>query len=112
VLGALNGLAQTLSSAGRALGPVLAGGLFTLAARVPRGDVLAWSVFAAVAACGFLASWGIRGRDLESDWDGADDGDGDGDDDDAENATAASTIAGASESESETESESLQHLKR
>ncbi|KAI0995848.1 hypothetical protein K3495_g12333 [Podosphaera aphanis] len=69
VLGTLNGLAQTFSAGGRALGPFLSGGLFTIATTKfnQGGAVLAWSVFAGVALCGFLVSFAIRGRDLESD---------------------------------------------
>jgi hypothetical protein len=70
VLGALNGLAQTISAAGRAAGPFLSGGLFTIATRVqPKGEVLAWGVFGGVAFAGWLLSFGIRGEELESkDW--------------------------------------------
>ena len=46
VLGTLNGLAQTLSAAGRAAGPFLSGGLFSLATHVrPKGEALAFGVF-------------------------------------------------------------------
>lgn len=67
VLGTLNGLAQSLSAAGRAVGPFLSGGLFSLATRVePKGEALAWGVFGGIAFLGFIASFGIRGSDLES----------------------------------------------
>lgn len=71
VLGTLNGLAQTLSAAGRAAGPFLSGGLFSLATHVrPKGEALAWGVFGGIAFIGFLASFGIRGHGLESqEWD-------------------------------------------
>jgi hypothetical protein len=71
VLGTLNGLAQTLSAAGRAVGPFLSGGLFTIATRVqPKGEALAWGVFGGIAFVGFIASFGIRADNLESeDWD-------------------------------------------
>lgn len=71
VLGTLNGLAQTLSAAGRAAGPFLSGGLFSIATRVrPKGEALAWGVFGGIAFLGWLVSFGIRGADLESaDWD-------------------------------------------
>ncbi|TVY41056.1 putative peptide/nitrate transporter [Lachnellula subtilissima] len=71
VLGTLNGLAQTLSAAGRAAGPFLSGGLFSLATNVrPKGEALAWGVFGGIAFLGWLASFGIRGGDLESgEWD-------------------------------------------
>ncbi|KAI6717183.1 hypothetical protein B2J93_5482 [Marssonina coronariae] len=67
VLGTLNGLAQTLSAAGRAAGPFLSGGLFSIATRVhPKGEALAWGVFGGIAFLGFVASFGIRGVRLES----------------------------------------------
>ena len=67
VLGTLNGLAQTLSAAGRAAGPFLSGGLFSIATRVrPKGEALAWGVFGGIAFLGWIASWGIRGEGLES----------------------------------------------
>lgn len=69
-LGALNGLAQTLSAAGRAVGPFLSGGLFSLATRIPSsGAFMAFGVFAAVSFVGFVLSFGIRGRSLEADGD-------------------------------------------
>jgi len=71
VLGTLNGLAQTLSAAGRAIGPFLSGGLFSLATKVrPKGEALAWGVFGGIAFLGWIASFGIRGEGLESaEWD-------------------------------------------
>ena len=67
VLGALNGLAQTLSAAGRAVGPFLSGGLFSLTSKIqPKGEVLAFGVFGAVSFVGFIMSFGIRGRSLEA----------------------------------------------
>ena len=86
VLGALNGLAQTLSAAGRAVGPFLSGGMFSLSAKLEsHGEILAFGVFAAVSFIGFILSFGIRGRELEADgW--GDDGNykSDEDDDDEE----------------------------
>jgi hypothetical protein len=75
VLGRLNGLAQSLSAAGRAAGPFLSGGLFTIATKVePKGEALAFGVFGGVAFLGFLLSFGIRSPDLEAEgWDGDDD---------------------------------------
>ncbi|KAE8388251.1 major facilitator superfamily domain-containing protein [Aspergillus alliaceus] len=68
VLGALNGLAQTLSAAGRAVGPFVSGGLFSLSSRLePKGEALAFGVFAGTSFVGFLLSFGIRGRSLEAD---------------------------------------------
>lgn len=67
VLGALNGLAQTLSAAGRAAGPFLSGGLFTIATKVrPKGEALAFGTFGGVAFVGFLLSFGIQSSDLEA----------------------------------------------
>ena len=76
VLGALNGLAQTLSAAGRAVGPFLSGGLFSLATNVhPKGEALAFGVFGGVAFVGFLLSFGIRSPELEAEgWESEDDG--------------------------------------
>ncbi|KAL1970254.1 hypothetical protein VTN77DRAFT_5414 [Rasamsonia byssochlamydoides] len=67
VLGALNGLAQTLSAAGRAVGPFLSGGLFSLTSKYGKeGELLAFGVFAAVAFLGFVLSFGIRSPNLEA----------------------------------------------
>ncbi len=67
MLGTLNGLAQTLSAAGRAVGPFLSGGLFTLGTHLrPKGEALAFGVFGGVAFVGFLMSFGIRDEDLEA----------------------------------------------
>ncbi|KLJ05871.1 hypothetical protein EMPG_10696 [Blastomyces silverae] len=67
VLGSLNGLAQTLSAAGRTVGPFLSGSLFTLATRIkPKGEAMAFGVFGGVAFIGFLLSFGIRGTKLEA----------------------------------------------
>ncbi|KAJ5699494.1 hypothetical protein N7536_002507 [Penicillium majusculum] len=86
VLGALNGLAQTLSAAGRAVGPFLSGGLFSLTAKIqPKGEALAFGVFGAVSFIGFIMSFGIRGRSLEAEGWGEDSDDGDKSDDDEPN---------------------------
>lgn len=71
MLGTLNGLAQTLSAAGRAAGPFLSGGLFSFATRVrPKGEALAWGIFGGIAFLGWVVSFGIRGEGLESaEWD-------------------------------------------
>jgi len=66
-LGALNGLAQTLSAAGRAIGPLISGGLFSAAANVmPKGELIPFGVFAGIAGVGFIASFWINGAKLES----------------------------------------------
>lgn len=68
VLGTLNGLAQTLSAAGRAVGPFISGGLFTAATKVEfKGELLAFGIFGGISFVGFLASFGIRGAELEAD---------------------------------------------
>ncbi|THC99610.1 hypothetical protein EYZ11_000877 [Aspergillus tanneri] len=68
VLGALNGFAQTLAAAGRAVGPFLSGGLFSLALRIePKGEAMAFGVFAAASFVGFILSFSIRGHSLEAD---------------------------------------------
>ncbi|KAF2753488.1 MFS transporter-like protein [Pseudovirgaria hyperparasitica] len=67
VLGTLNGLAQTLSAAGRAAGPFISGALFTASTKIePKGEALAFGLFGGVAFLGFLLSFGIRGVDLEA----------------------------------------------
>lgn len=67
----MNGLAQTLSAAGRTVGPFLAGGLFSLTTHVhPKGEALAFGVFSAITFIGFLTTLGIRDTRLEAgDWD-------------------------------------------
>ncbi|GAB1312538.1 Tetracycline resistance (Probable transport) [Madurella fahalii] len=66
-LGTLNGIAQTLSAAGRSVGPFLSGGLFTLSTRVrPKGEALAWGIFAGITISGWVGSLAIRGNGLES----------------------------------------------
>lgn len=68
MLGTLNGLAQTLSAAGRAAGPFVSGSLFTAATKIqPKGEALAFGIFAGVSFIGFLLSFGIRGSGLEAD---------------------------------------------
>ena len=68
MLGTLNGLAQTLSAAGRAIGPILSGSLFSLGTHVkPKGEVLAWGVFGGVAFVGFCISFAINNPALEAD---------------------------------------------
>ncbi|XXH03181.1 hypothetical protein Hte_009578 [Hypoxylon texense] len=70
-LGTLNGIAQTLSAAGRSVGPFLSGGLYTVSTHVqPKGEALAWGLFAGVALAGWLGSYAIHGEGLESTDDG------------------------------------------
>ncbi|OJD35276.1 mfs transporter [Diplodia corticola] len=68
VLGTLNGLAQTLSAGGRAVGPFVSGSLFSAATRIkPKGEAMAFGIFGGITFIGFLLSFGIRGAGLESD---------------------------------------------
>lgn len=87
-LGTLNGIAQTLSAAGRSFGPFLSGGLFTLSMRLrPKGEALAWGLFAGIALIGWVGTLLIRGKGLESaDWMGHDSEESEGASDDEENA--------------------------
>lgn len=73
-LGTLNGIAQTLSAAGRSIGPFFAGSLFTLSTHVqPKGEALAWGLFGGIAVLGWVGTLAIRGDGLESgDWHGND----------------------------------------
>jgi hypothetical protein len=73
----LNGLAQTLSAAGRAVGPFISGSLFTASTKIrPKGEALAFGIFAGVAFIGFILSFGIRGENLEAEgWSEEDDED-------------------------------------
>ncbi|KAJ4386761.1 hypothetical protein N0V93_009659 [Gnomoniopsis smithogilvyi] len=67
-LGTLNGLAQTLSAAGRSFGPFASGSLFTLSTRIhPKGEFLAWGLFGGVALIGWVWSLLVKGGNLESD---------------------------------------------
>ncbi|ROT40970.1 MFS general substrate transporter [Sodiomyces alkalinus F11] len=74
-LGTLNGMAQSLSAAGRSVGPFLSGALFTLSMDVqPKGEALVWGIFGGVAFVGWLCSMLIKNRGLESDdWVGNED---------------------------------------
>ncbi|KAF7562361.1 hypothetical protein G7046_g1769 [Stylonectria norvegica] len=74
-LGALNGIAQTLSALGRSIGPFVSGGLFTLSTRIhPKGEALAWTLFGGLALAGWFGSLFIKGAGLESDdWIGSED---------------------------------------
>lgn len=67
VLGTLNGLAQTLSAAGRAAGPFISGSLFTAATKIrPKGEAIPFGIFAGISLLGFCLSFGIRGDNLEA----------------------------------------------
>ncbi|KAL8644169.1 MAG: hypothetical protein Q9226_007901 [Calogaya cf. arnoldii] len=89
VLGTINGLAQTLSAAGRAVGPFLSGALFTVSTKIkPKGEVLPFGVFGGITFIGFLLSFGIRGGGLEAEG-FSDEEDGSDDEDDEEVSTRA-----------------------
>lgn len=65
-LGTLNGLAQTLSAGGRAIGPLVSGGLFTASTAVPQGEFLVWGIFGGIAAAGAVLSiLGVKWRGFE-----------------------------------------------
>lgn len=92
VLGTINGLAQTLSAAGRAVGPFLSGALFTVATKVkPKGEALAFGVFGGITFVGLLLAFGIRGDGLEaegfSDEEEGSDDDEEADEDEDDGAT-------------------------
>lgn len=72
-LGTINGLAQTLSAGGRAVGPLISGGLFTASITAPKGEFLVWGVFGGIAATGAVLSMlGIKWRGLGIVEDGSD----------------------------------------
>lgn len=94
VLGTLNGLAQTLSAAGRAAGPFVSGSLFTAATKIqPKGEVLPFGIFAGISLIGFLLSIGIRGEGLEAEgW--SDESDSEDEDEEAGDAGQTSERTG------------------
>jgi hypothetical protein len=87
-LGSLNGIAQTLSAAGRSFGPFASGALFTLSMRLEhKGELLSWGVFGGIALMGWGWTLFIRGGKLESDdFLGGDDNDFSGSQRDNENS--------------------------
>jgi hypothetical protein len=95
VLGTLNGIAQTLSAAGRAVGPFISGSLFTGATKLPgKGEALPFGVFAGITLIGFAMSFGIRGEGLE-------DAGWSSDDDEQEDEEGSVGSAGEGQSENE-----------
>ncbi|PHH50520.1 putative membrane protein YCR023C [Ceratocystis fimbriata CBS 114723] len=67
-LGALYGIAQSLSAAGRSLGPIIAGSIFSFAVNIAHeGAMVAWCLFSAIAMGGWLGSLVIHCPELESD---------------------------------------------
>lgn len=95
VLGTLNGLAQTLSAAGRAIGPFISGSLFSAATGIqPKGEALPFGIFGGISFLGFLLSFGIRGADLEAEgWNEDRDGDEETGSEDEEAGSSASPPA-------------------
>ncbi|KAK9775235.1 putative Major facilitator superfamily (MFS) profile domain-containing protein [Seiridium cardinale] len=70
-LGTLQGVAQTLSAAGRSFGPFVSGSLFSLSVHVqPKGEALAWGLFGGIALAGWLGTYAIHSEGLESTDDG------------------------------------------
>ncbi|KAF8429016.1 major facilitator superfamily domain-containing protein [Tirmania nivea] len=72
VLGRINGLAQTLAAAGRAVGPFLSGGLWSLAMTAGggrRAGWLAWGVFGGITVLGLALTVGIREGQVEAEGD-------------------------------------------
>lgn len=96
VLGTLNGLAQTLSAGGRAVGPFVSGSLFSAATRIkPKGEAMAFGIFGGITFVGFLLSFGIRGAGLESegfDEEQSSEADDDADDEDEESSDERSGL--------------------
>lgn len=69
VLGRINGLAQTLAAGGRAVGPFLSGGLWSLGMKQgggARAGWMAWGIFGAVATLGYILALGINGNKVEA----------------------------------------------
>lgn len=66
-LGTLNGAAQTLSAAGRAVGPFVSGALFSVGYSKNGGEVIAWGTFGGVAVLGLGLSFLLRWPKFESD---------------------------------------------
>ena len=73
----------------------MSGGLFTLSTHVqPKGEALAWGLFAGIALMGWFGTLMIRGHGLESaDWMGTDSSD-----DESEAADSEDAAAGGSQS--------------
>ncbi|KAH8661961.1 major facilitator superfamily transporter [Xylariales sp. PMI_506] len=70
-LGTLQGIAQTLSAAGRSFGPFVSGSVFSLSINVkPKGEALAWGLFGGIALAGWFGSYAVHGDGLESTDDG------------------------------------------
>lgn len=98
MLGALNGLAQTLSAAGRAVGPFISGALFTAATKIHgKGEALPFGIFAGVAFIGFLLCFGIKGGNLEAEgWSGEEESECESDEDEEERIGGSASGSGSS----------------
>jgi len=64
-LGTLNGFLQTVSAAGRAVGPLVSGLLFTAGFQKKGGEWLAWGAFGGIAVVGLGLSFALRRIELE-----------------------------------------------
>jgi hypothetical protein len=63
------------------VGPFISGSLFTAATSIrPKGEALAFGIFAGVSFLGFLMSFGIRGAGLEAEGWSSDEDEGDEED--------------------------------
>jgi MFS family permease len=65
-LGTLNGLAQTLSAGGRAVGPFVSGALFSTGFKLKHGEWLPWGLFGGIALVGFGLSFALRWPGFET----------------------------------------------
>jgi MFS family permease len=66
-LGVLNGMAQTLSAGGRAIGPFVSGALFTAGFKMDGGEWLSWGLFGGIALAGLGLSFALRWPRFDSD---------------------------------------------
>lgn len=79
------------------MGPFLSGGLYTLSTHVrPKGEALAWGLFAGIALAGWLGTYAIHGEGLESTDDGFEEEE-DGNHDDEEGGAVDQERLGRSE---------------
>ncbi|KAF2425807.1 MFS general substrate transporter [Tothia fuscella] len=104
-LGKINGLAQTLSAAGRAVGPFVSGGIFSAATKLKgsHSELLAFGLFGGIAVLGCGLSFGIRSQTLEAE--GEEEGDGDEEEGDGEGGYGGYGVDGRLSEEDEEEEE-------